>query len=72
MPVIVTWNELPNSVRMNLCAYYLPQVKSVNDSVIERITKELDIKWNRSRSYSEDSTLEFTDQQWMMFILKWS
>ena len=71
MPVKVTWDELPNSVRMNLCAYYLPHSLNSSVSVIERLSKELDIKWNPS-IYYEESTLEFTDQQWMMFILKWS
>lgn len=72
MSIKTTWNDLPTSVRMNVANHYVPTLTVGTESVIEKISKECGIKWHRAKGYEEDSLLEFTDEQWTLFLLKWS
>ena len=72
-----TWNEFPDTVRFNLVNFYLAddklkQVRS-NGSVIQNIWMEYDLLWfSRANNPGGFSYLVFTEEQWMMFLLRWS
>jgi hypothetical protein len=75
----VSWNDLPQRVRENAADYWIEQVKQEKkNSVVDALVEEFggnvvpvfagSVAYNR---YSPLTTMEFTDEQYTLLLLKY-